>query len=161
MCRYILHPYSSPSPGVSLHVWSPARQPGPMAGDQPCREHGMSKRTLTPLAPCPVNLHPINLLSGWRRGAEGGAGSVCLLSAQVLPDVVLLGASEGPGFRAPGLRRSRSREPAASSARAAVLGSCCQRLSHRHHSSTSDSSSWGPRVLWVPPSPSSLQFLSC
>lgn len=40
----------------------------------------MSKRTLTPLAPCPVNLHPVSLLSSWRRGGVG-TGSGCLLRA--------------------------------------------------------------------------------
>lgn len=72
----------------------------------------MSMRTLSLLAPCPVNVHPINLLSSWWRGGVG-AGLLCLLSIQVLPDMVLLGVSKGQGSSASGLHQSRSIEPAA------------------------------------------------
>lgn len=87
----------------------------------------MSQRTLTPLASCPVNLHPINLLSSWWRGGVG-VGSVCLPSIQALPDVVLLGTSEGQGSCASGLHQNRSREPAASSLHAAMLWYPCSHV---------------------------------
>lgn len=96
---------------MSPHVHSPVHKPGQVtgvttgAGSQLRWEHGVSKRTLTPLAPCPVNLSPVNVLSSWQRGRLQ-AGSVCLLSIQAPPDVVLLDVSEGQGSGAPGLHRS-------------------------------------------------------
>lgn len=149
-----------PSPpfswGVSPHVRSPARKPGQIngvaaGGNSATLEARDVQEDFNPLGTLPCKSAPrksaFQLVERW----GGGRLGVFAESVQALPDMVLLGASERQRCRAPGLRQSRSRAPAASSLRAAMLRFLCQRLSHRRHSSTSGSSGQDPGVLSIPP----------
>lgn len=70
-------------------ILSPGQITGLAAGGAwLCWEQGMSERTFTPLAPCPGNLHPINLLPSWQ---EVGTAWVCLLNTWILAVRILLG----------------------------------------------------------------------